>query len=377
MSKAIISHLSNSNAEGSRELSSMCGCVNDAEVPAPQLWYILRYKTLSASVKDGLLKNGVEVFLPYSRKKYVDPKTKRVECIDKPLIPSYVFVQTSFEKAKSLGNEFGLNLWKRRFKYADDLSIHDGDEDTSEQRLYHTVSDLQMTYFKRAVEIYKQDLVLSDMSEIDLQQNDQVEIISGEFKGVRGYLKTSQGKDGGIVVVPVSFEKGKPKEGLCYSIVASAHEIGIIAFADGKRHASDCIRSAQQMVEKAMKQFVDGEELSDEMRKQLLRYIARFKDTKFKTDKLKANHLMLMLQIYTLLENPTLREVILEEIQQDVLPAFDARIAEAKRRGRPDGSGLKEKYLEQISRADEVRTTRLQKLNMQQVAKPVSATVSV
>lgn len=377
MSKEIISQSSNFNTEGSRKLSSMCDCVNEAEDLAPKSWYILRYKILNASIIESLSEAGVGVFLPLSRKKYIRPKSKRVEYVDKPLIPGYIFVQTSFEKAKCLSDEFGLNLWKRHFKYADDLSINSESQDTSEQRLYHTVSDLQMMHFKRAVEIYKQDLVLSDMSEIDLQQNDQVEIISGEFKGVRGYLKTSQGKDGGIVVVPVSFEKGKPKEGLCYSIVASAHEIGIIAFADGKRHASDCIRSAQQMVEKAMKQFVDGEELSDEMRKQLLRYIARFKDTKFKTDKLKANHLMLMLQIYTLLENPTLREVILEEIQQDVLPAFDARIADAKRRGRPDGSGLKKRYLEQISRADEVRTTRLQKLNMQQVAKPVSATVSV
>lgn len=371
----ILQH-SSSNAEGSRKISS-ASCVNDDERSTPILWYILRYRILNASVKDALSKAGVGVFLPLSRKKYIRPNSKKVEYIEKPIIPGYVFIRAPFEKAKSLGNEYGLNLWKRHFKFADDLSIHEGDQDTSEQRLYHTVTDLQMVHFKRAVEIYKQNLVLSDISEIDLQQDDQVEIISGDFKGVRGYLKTSQGKDGGIVVVPVSCAKGKPKEGLCYSIQASADEIGIISFADGKRHASDCIRSAQQMVEKAMKQFADGEELSDEMRKQLLRYLARFKDTKFRTDKLRANHLMLMFQIYTILENPTLREVIQEEIQQDVLPAFDARIAEARRRGRPDGSGLKDRYLKQLSRTDQVIAARLQKLNMQKVALPASVTVSV
>lgn len=359
MYEAVISHHSNTIEEG--PMLSSTNSVGNAEVVSPTPWYILRYRTLNSHTKDNLLMAGIELYLPQSCKKHTNTRTGHVECISNPIIPGYVFVHASLDEAKSLGEEFGLNLWKRYYRYTDDLILGDDEVDTSEQRLYHSVSNSQMEHLMRAVEIYKNKLILTDASEIDLQEDDYVEIISGEHEGTRGYLKTSQGKSGGMVIVPVSSKFRREKDVLCYTIQATADEIGVISFAGGKRHASDCIRTARQLVEKVLRQFAAGEPLSEVNRKQLLRYLARFRNTQFRSDKLKANHLMLQYQIYTMLQNYTLREVVLEKIQHEVLPAFDTRIADAQRRGRPDGLSLKEKYLRKIEKADDALSAWEQK----------------
>lgn len=354
-------------------------------------WYILRYSTLTSGAKDTLLKSGHEVFLPLVRKKKACIKEGQPEYVIKPLIPKYTFVHAPYLCAKKLAEEVDFTLVKRRDYYSRKIADRKGSEvdkakatsrkPKPESCLYHTISDEQMAYFMRAVELYKQNLQLSDIREIDLEQNDQVVILSGPFKGVRGYLKTTQGKNGGWVIVTLSFNdddaQGKgssssardknlpvpsPYECLCYTIEATPDEIGILRFAGGKRHASDCIRNARQLVDKAMDAYIDGKPLQDDVRRQLNRYLSRFKETQFRSDKLHAAHLMLLYRIYVLLENPILRAVVREEIERDVLPAFDARIVDAQRRGRPDGAHLKEKYLKQMAQADEAPNLRQQKM---------------
>lgn len=321
-------------------------------------WFVMRYKILTTTTKENLLRAGLDVFMPQSRKKCINKRTGQTEYVVKPIIPGYIFVQTSFSQAKNLSQTLGFNLWKKHCTYVDDLLLDDETEDRSEERLYHRIPDDQMTHFKRAVELYKQNILLTDISEIDLQQDDQVEIISGDFKGVCGFLKTTQGKNGGLVIVPVASDPKHAKDGLCYSIQVAADQISIVSFAGGNRHASDCIRSAQQMVEKALQKFANGQPLTDDVRKLMYRYLARFKDTSFKTDKLKASHQLILYSIYTMLGNTTLRDAVHETIIREVLPAFDARIADAQRRGRPDGCSLKEKYLRQKERTDEALMAR-------------------
>ena len=66
-----------------------------------------------------------------------------------------------------------------------------------------------------------------------------MEIIDGDFKGVHGYLNTTQGKYGGMVIMPVSQDSRPSGNGLCFTIEVPAEQIGVISFANGKRHASD------------------------------------------------------------------------------------------------------------------------------------------
>lgn len=358
MSQTVSIHAS---SEAFATISPVKEKVVNAEQKPALSWFVMRYHKLTAFAQDELLKSGLDVFFPQTRIKRINARTGRTEYVIKPIITGYIFVKSTFEQAMAMSSFLGINLLKRYYKYTYDLLLKDDCVDSSEERLYYHIPDVEMKYFKRAVEIYKQNVMLTDASEIDLQQDDFVRIISGDFEGVRGYLKTTQGKNGGMVIVPVTSEKAPNRSGLCYSIMVTVDQIGVVNFASGNRHASDCIRSAQQMVEKALLLFAEGEPLSDDTRKQMHRYLARFKDAQFKTDKLKANHLLLLYSIYTMLGNQMLRDVVQEQIMDDVLPAFDARIADARRRGRPDGSSLKEKYLKQKEKVDRALRARMLK----------------
>lgn len=134
------------------------------------------------------------------------------------------------------------------------------------------------TAFKRTkrgskqIKKLKQQNIFVNVSEIDLQQDDEVEIIDGEFKGVRGFLKTTQGKYGGMVIVPVSFDTKQTYDSICFTIEAKAEQIAIVCFATRNRHASDIIRCVQRMVEKCSEQYIEGEPLSEDMIKKMQRY---------------------------------------------------------------------------------------------------------
>lgn len=358
-----MSQVNHLQATSEEHIASPCMCELACEKKAPAMsWFVMRYKTLATTTTEDLLKSGADVFFPQSRKKCLNKRTMRYEYVTKPLVPGYIFVQTTFGKARTLSQTLGLNLWKRNVINQDESHADDPMREYSKERFYHRIPDEQMKFFKLAVELYKQDLLLADISEIDLEQDDHVEIIDGEFKGVHGYLKTTQGKYGGMVIVPVSQDSEMSGDSLCFTIEVPAEQIGIISFANGNRHASDNIRSAQRLVENYLKLYAGGEPVSEEMKKQLHRYLARFKDTRFRTDKLRASHLMLLYSIYTMLGNITLKDAVNEEINNKVLPAFDARIADARHRGRPDGTDIKEKYLKQKNKVDDAFSARKLKL---------------
>lgn len=367
----------NSAAIAAQEVPAPIGVAEASATSTCDSWYVLRYKILWSWTNECLTKSGFEFYFPTYSEKTTSLKTGQTRSVTKSVLPGYLFVHAPFNKVKELGKTLEFNLWKKSLRHALDVELNDDRQHAPESRLYHSISDSQMTYFKRAIELYKQGLFLSDSKAIDFEQDDHVIILSGEFKGVTGYLKTSQGKDGGLVIIPVSFDedfahsddakgnsfdkfkrnstdelKHAMADGFCYAIKATADQIGVISFAGGNRHASDCIRMARQLVDKAMKLYASKTPLDEDVSKQLNRYICRFRDTQFKSDKLKANHLMLLYRIYTMQGNITLRDAVLEEIERDVLPAFDARIEDAQRRGRPDGRKLKEKYLAQKEQAD-------------------------
>lgn len=71
--------------------------------------------------------------------------------------------------------------------------------------------------------------------------------------------------------------------------------------------------------------------------------------------------MLLLYSIYIMLGNLTLRDAVNDEIIEKVLPAFDARIEDARRRGRPDGSNIKAKYLKQKNKVDDTFAARMLK----------------
>jgi len=321
-------------------------------------WYILRFRVLTAKTKLLLSACPYEVFFPYKYTKKKNHKTGGYDYVKTPIMNGYIFVCAILKDVLELSQELDLPIWVRK----DPLLVQGSQSLYIKQ--YYSVSDEDMRWFMQAVELKNQNIEVYDATCIDLQKDDEVVIKDGLFKGVRGYLKTSQGKDGGVVVVPLNAKQGRYKRSvLACGIPAKVSEIGVLRFAKGNRHASDIMRSATKVVDKAMREYAAGNALPVVLVDQMMSYLHRFEEAKWATDIQRGNHLLLLYRIHTILDNTTSRELIGQQIRHEVIPAFDERIQDAQHRGRPDGHDKKEQYLALMAKADEARDQRIEALS--------------
>lgn len=320
-------------------------------------WYVLRYKNLTTSVRDYLRRASVEVFLPVSHVRKTTRRGASPKYVESPLIRGYVFVCCSLDKALEVSRDTELPLWRRRSSSADGESI------LHEEDFYVTISDADMRPFIQAVDLKAQDIEFFDADYIDVEQDDEVLVIDGEFRGTRGYLKTVKGKGGGIVIVPLRSDDGKDVN-LCYPLELPACQIGITAFAPGNRHSVDSLRNARIHVDAAYEAYVGGEELTTGQRERLLSYSLRYGQLRLATDIQRANLQMLLLRIFTVLELDTQRDSVLRVIEEQILPAFDRRIATARQKYLSEAEQAREAYLGQMAAAAGARQQRRQALNM-------------
>ena len=165
-----------------------------------KLWYIL-------SAKDGIKSleqqfsaisalrqrrgdNEVEYFMPTCVEQssvFGKPAMRR-----RKLMGNYVFVHDTYPniiEIKAIIN----SLW---------LLPHPDNSRQGERR-YMTISDSEMATFKAIARAYANELPCYPIDSVDLDEGDQVEIIGGEFDGMRGTLQCSQGRNGGKVLMAV------------------------------------------------------------------------------------------------------------------------------------------------------------------------------
>ena len=80
-------------------------------------WYIFRYKTLPARIKDKFCKcsadSSFEIFSPYRRIKKIDADSGKVDFVERPAVPGYIFVRSTLETAAELSKSVDLPLWKK------------------------------------------------------------------------------------------------------------------------------------------------------------------------------------------------------------------------------------------------------------------------
>lgn len=312
-------------------------------------WYIYRYKNLTTRMKDYFRATSTEVFLPYRHIRKKDPRTGQVEYIDKPVISGYIFIHSELETAISIGQELGLPLWQRHLTAEEQHQAPLTPTVSLSAKTYFTVSESDMQYFQQAVDLRQQDIDFFDASLIDVHKDDQVVFLSGEMKGVRGYLKTEQGRDGGLFIVPltesVDCAVTSPST-LCYTLHARPEQIGVISFAKGNRHARNHMRSCEKLCDEAMQSFVEGKDLPASQRERLLSYLFRYDQLKLDSEIQRAAHHMLLYRIYTLLEIESKRTEAAAYIAQSIIPAFERRVGEALRRGSQEAQRQFADYLQ-------------------------------
>lgn len=100
----------------------------------------------------------------------------------------------------------------------------------SEGHEFMIISDYEMDMFKAIVSAYANELPCYPIDMVDLEVGDKVEIVGGDFDGVRGTLQCSQGRNGGKVLMAIGdlFIIATPD--------IQPQYIRIIEFGKGNRH---------------------------------------------------------------------------------------------------------------------------------------------
>ena len=315
---------------------------HDTNKVAWDYWYIFRYRIMNKHTKEYFQNNSDKVFFPYRKVRKVQEDTGKVDYVDQPMVPGYIFVHANLDDAIALGKKVEMNLWRKRLADIDTTVTANTSYERKalDESNYYSIKDNVMRQFIRAVEVSSHDFKILDASHIDLAKDDYVEIIAGNFKGYKGYLKSVNGSNGGLVIVPLEAESGAdiPSNSLLnYGISAKSCEVAILSFAKGSRRATDQLNHASEVVGRVMKAYAKGETITEQQKTRLRGYIQRFSQVKLERHIQQIRLALMLYRIYTVLELDAERDnigkildVLMKECEhrKDKAPKRDRATAE-------------------------------------------------
>lgn len=198
-------------------------------------WHVLNYipcgRRVSAETAAGKCDAPLEVFAPtyIEMVRRDDGSWARTE---RPLLYHYVFVKGCESDVKSLcAGANGFSLIMNRA----------GDE------RYLTASESSVSAFRRLAAIYRSSIPCYLSTEIDLESGDLVEIVSGEFAGIRGRYVPKAGGRSGYVTLSVT-------EGLHALILGVRSDyVRILEFARDSRRIYDQLDAYQPRLYRALR----------------------------------------------------------------------------------------------------------------------------
>lgn len=363
------------------------------------MWYILRYKVLNKNTRDFFFQNSEKVFFPYhkvSKVRVVENKstdhnyrgsrrskyTEKIETYDRPVIPGYIFIQGPLSDAQEIAKKVNLGLWMKNSRQRNSAALSKAEASSSGtvtlmspvelrsayEQQYHSISHKAMLRFMEVISYYKNDVKLYDPAEVDLEQNDEVEFVTGPMKGQRGYVRKENGKAGGLVIVPMSTSQtsdkhkasdgvGKVRGSLCYGFKVSASEFRIVRFANNARH-TDCLKAVNARVKEILVAYGHGKTIDEKVQKKLKGYLMRYEEAEMSTSIQRANHILLLYRIYTILENKFMLLRVRQRINEEIIPAYDKRISteHGERKGRVVRQ--KETFLKEVEDIEQVSRLR-------------------
>ena len=159
-------------------------------------WFILNFINTVTVTKpqnyiDIFNKEGerVELFAP--RIKSAHTINGNVVFIERPLTFHYVFVRGTLGDVKELcatqGNGFSFML------------------DHSSTNRYGIISDSTMENFKMIARMYSNSIPFYNISDIELEEGDKVEVVDGEYAGLTGvFMPKSRSNNGNLVIAATS-----------------------------------------------------------------------------------------------------------------------------------------------------------------------------
>ena len=365
-----------------------------AQPVACDRWYIFRYKVMTKAIREHFQKYSDDIYFPWRKErkvrelppqpamrkgrrlKYTVTPTK-IEYVEQPCIPGYIFVHAPIDDAIAMCQTVDINPWKKRYQ---DLTQN---VSTKKSDLYYSVAHKAMLRFIDAVSHFQEGIRIYDPSEIDPEENDLVEFISGDFAGHQGYIKTQERKEGGIIIIPLLDESPNTQHPtptsnaatvpdaaasgllLHYGVKATPDQYRIIRFANPVRN-NNIIKRTNQKVKELLQHYAEGKITDEEQTKRLRGYATRYEGAEMTTDIQRANLALLLYRIYTILEDADKRAAITQQINNSIIPAFDQHIANETGKRKAKVTAKKARFNKEKEEIDNALRQRHIKISSQQ-----------
>lgn len=197
-----------------------------------------------------------------------------------PLLFHYVFVRGRLDDVRALcAASNGFSLIK----------------DSAGACGYLVISTAAVEVFMQIARMYHNEVPCFSTDEIDLEKGDEVEVVAGDFPGLRGtYIPKRGGRSGNLLI-----EVTQSLAAVVYDI--KADYVRILRFAKGSKRPNDQMDAIVPKLYKAMRTYSAGETLSAAELSPLIVFGRRLGDAKLDTPKLNARLQVILLAISRLL----------------------------------------------------------------------------
>jgi len=220
-----------------------------------KLWYVLNFinKSGKPSPKNLIDKfnrdgHGLELFAPIIRPAHV--VNGKVRYVERLLTFFYIFVKGTLEEIKELcvrqDNEFSLMLNR-----------------SSSSHRYAVISDAAMENFKIFARVHTNAIPFFNIDDIELNEGDIVEVVDGDFAGLKGTFMPKSRSNKGNLVIAATADMGA----VLWDVDAKI--VRIIEFARDTRRQYDMVDSFIPKLLPILRKFHAEESLTDKEKSQL------------------------------------------------------------------------------------------------------------
>ncbi len=261
-------------------------------------WYLLNYIAPALRRRETLMQAIQRVnattpdappitpFLPEVVEAVENPD-RSLRLVGRPLLYHYIFIHGTLDSVKQLATTLsGLSFVINRSA-------------TDPARRYLTLTDEDLRNFRIIARRYANRLPFCTPDDAQLIQGDEVEVISGDFAGLRGIFIARRGSADGNIIVRANQQIGS----IAYDI--RAEQIRILRFAKDTRRAYDQIDAFIPRLLEAIDLYDSDRPLTPSLASALQIFTRRYSATEIPGAKFDAKVQALLWRANTILGNET------------------------------------------------------------------------
>lgn len=281
-------------------------------------WYVCKATYGTIPYREKLQEACFKFFLPtYFEMKNIGGRKVRVE---KPSVMNYIFVYADAEELYDFTKRTAnlRAVLKPAPKHREDIRSYND--------FILSIPDRQMEMFMKSIGQYDKAVPFFKPNEVELEKGDLVRIIGGPFEGVEGVLMTSQGKDGGRVMMSVGNLAIMP------TLEIEPKYIQVLEFAKKGKHLYKKFDSFIEKARVALDHFHNPKSVkpSDLVKDNVAmqQFVQRFGELYTPTVNARLKLKVFMLVCYTCLGKDDLKKKTIDNIK-DILKTVNSEINKA------------------------------------------------